>query len=108
MDPCHVKAAHLSVCTALTVLAVQWIPYAGAFCELGTLPGFWDGEKYEMISQECHIDRLIEHWSGLKGATQGKSILLIGDSFDRQYLSALPKARSSDILLPFFFASKVA
>ena len=82
----HYSAGRLLVAVcALSLFAIDpLIRQAAAFCEYGALPGFWDGERYELVNQECNLDRLIERWSSLRGAIRGESILLIGDSFDRQ------------------------
>lgn len=60
---------------------------AAAFCDYGTLPGFWDGEEWQLVSPECTLHRYTASrsaWEALPVAHEGDNLLLIGDSFDRQ------------------------
>eukprot|EP00873_Tetraselmis_striata_P002379 jgi/Tetstr1/422643/TSEL_013449.t1 len=59
------------------------------FCDYGTLPGYWDGDRYHIFNPRCHLKPYAKVWSELEVARDGDDLLLVGDSFDRQTVTTV-------------------
>lgn len=69
--------------TALRALAAAaLLARAAGFCDYGALPGYWDGEEWQLVGSECRLARLTGSLRSLP-ADDDVDILLVGDSFDR-------------------------
>jgi len=78
--------------TALRALAAAaLLARAAGFCDYGALPGYWDGEEWQLVGSECRLARLTGSLRSLP-ADDDVDILLVGDSFDRQTVEGVARS----------------
>lgn len=71
------------------VILLARISVVVSFCDFGSLPGFWDGDQYVLLNEECVLERYADNWTELQAAKDGDHLLLIGDSFDRELIQGV-------------------
>lgn len=90
-----------AVAATVLIVAIGVLENAAGICDYGTLPGYWDGQRYETLGEACRLRRLVDEWRRESPAADvgdarrsggGDLLLLIGDSFDRQTVQAAAKA----------------